>query len=321
MDQSFLEDAQGFKPAIGVLTMSLSGNNIGEGGYDQYMLGVNRQYVELAGNVAVPIRFDLPEDELLALLSQLNGVLFTGGNLILVNPKTGEHHQYYKTAKTIFQYAKDMKDKHNDYFPLFGNCQGFQVFCMIVSGDYKDLLTVMPALSTIRKIIWTSDSIKQEGKMISHFSDELIQKMREYPLAIHAHQYAIDSRDFEQFESLKAFWKILAVDEFLFGFKHYPTIIEAHDYPIYAVLFHPEYQLMKLDPKSPVYHRNDWREDTDLIAQNWSSFIRSESTKCSHRVRKEELHRLVNEGKQEFDYVFIPNVFSLPAVRYRKAIE
>ena len=70
-------------------------------------MGVNKQFVELAGNVAVPIRYDLPEDELLALLSKLNGVLFTGGNLILVNPKTNEHHQYYNSAKVIFQYSLD----------------------------------------------------------------------------------------------------------------------------------------------------------------------------------------------------------------------
>jgi len=47
---------------------------------------------------------------------------------------------------------------------------------------------------------------------------------------------------------LKKFWKVIAYDSYLFGFKNYPTIIEAHDYPIYAVLFHPEYQLTKRPP-------------------------------------------------------------------------
>ena len=63
----------------------------------------------------------MPDDELYSLLDQLNGVLFTGGGLVLFE-KNGHVHQYYKTAKKIYEYSMMMKDKKNETFPLFGTC-------------------------------------------------------------------------------------------------------------------------------------------------------------------------------------------------------
>ena len=79
--------------------------------HDQYILDVNREFVELGGNTAIAINYDISEPDLLALLSNINGVLFTGGGLDLIIPESGAQHQYYKTAKLIYQYAIDMKDK------------------------------------------------------------------------------------------------------------------------------------------------------------------------------------------------------------------
>jgi hypothetical protein len=79
-----------------------------------YVLGVNREFLETAGQVtAVPIHFDLPEDELLALLAQLDGVHFTGGGLHLYNFTTNEWHPYYITARRIFKYATENRVYQN----------------------------------------------------------------------------------------------------------------------------------------------------------------------------------------------------------------
>lgn len=81
----------------------------------------------------------MPEAELRSVLNQINGVYFTGGGLDLIDKKTGKPHQYYVTAKIIYQYAKDVKDKRKEEFPLLGICQGQQLFATLMSGD-KNIL-------------------------------------------------------------------------------------------------------------------------------------------------------------------------------------
>ena len=85
--------------------------------------------------------------------------------------------------------------------------------------------------------------MQKESKLFESFSDELINKMANNKLAYHAHFFAIHSKFYEEIESLKKFYKTIAHDTLLFGYWPYTTIIEAYEYPIYAILFHPEYQL------------------------------------------------------------------------------
>lgn len=55
----------------------------------------------------IPYNSDSEEDNtcLYEVLEQLNGFLFTGGNLTLVDKETGATHPYYRTAKKIIDYA------------------------------------------------------------------------------------------------------------------------------------------------------------------------------------------------------------------------
>lgn len=85
--------------------------------YDHFTWEHNVNFIHYAGTFAVPIRYDLPDQELYSLLDQINGVYFTGGGLIdLVNT------EYYKTAGKIYQYAVDQKDQHGVNWPIFGIC-------------------------------------------------------------------------------------------------------------------------------------------------------------------------------------------------------
>jgi len=50
--------------------------------------------VELGGAIPVPLSFTASDDELYSTLNKVNGVLFTGGGLTLVNNVTQEWHPY-----------------------------------------------------------------------------------------------------------------------------------------------------------------------------------------------------------------------------------
>jgi hypothetical protein len=49
-------------------------------------------------------------------------VLFTGGNLTLVDKETGEQHPYYKTAKLIVEYTVRVKEVQGIDFPILAIC-------------------------------------------------------------------------------------------------------------------------------------------------------------------------------------------------------
>ncbi|CDW89591.1 gamma-glutamyl hydrolase 1 [Stylonychia lemnae] len=306
-------------PVIGILTQPVSAGNRQNSEFDQYILDVNREFVELSGSCAVPIRYDLPENELLDLLAKINGVLFTGGALVLINRKTKEQSQYYKTAKFIFNYCLERKDKYNEHFPIFGNCQGFQVLTLIVANDNIDILEKFPALSNNRRVRWAfpNNEVKKESKFFENFSQELIDKMANNNLAYHAHFFAIHSRFYQEIESLRKFFKVIATDTLIFGFSPYTTIIEAHDYPIYAILFHPEYQLQNYTGwLSLATNKN---EDTIQIANLISEFYKQESLKNEHKFEnQEEFNKLRSEDVLESSYDFLKNLVTVKANRYKK---
>jgi gamma-glutamyl-gamma-aminobutyrate hydrolase PuuD len=58
--------------------------------YDQYILEVNKIFVQQGGSIVVPIYYNIQDEHLNELLDNIDGVLFTGGGLELVNPVTGE---------------------------------------------------------------------------------------------------------------------------------------------------------------------------------------------------------------------------------------
>ena len=94
--------------------------------YDEYVLDINYNFVQLMGGQPVHVSFmsDTPEDEelLYDTLNQLNGFLFTGGNLTLVNSQTGETHPYYRTAKKVLDYCCKQYDERGIEFPVLGVC-------------------------------------------------------------------------------------------------------------------------------------------------------------------------------------------------------
>ena len=69
------------QPVVGILTMPVWDDNMytEDFEYPHFVWEHNVNFVHYAGTWAVPIKYDLPADELAALLPQLNGVFFTGG--------------------------------------------------------------------------------------------------------------------------------------------------------------------------------------------------------------------------------------------------
>lgn len=81
------------KPVIGILTQPVDVSKKHMFDYTQYILEVNDNFIRWGGADTVAIPYNMPQDRLLELLNQINGVLFTGGGLELVD-KSGQMHPY-----------------------------------------------------------------------------------------------------------------------------------------------------------------------------------------------------------------------------------
>ena len=96
-------DFQTSQPAVGILTMPTQGPTE-LFPYGHHVWEHNANFVHYAGAYDIPIAFDVADDELYALLDQINGFYFTGGPLEMFS-ESGESHVYYETAKKIYRYA------------------------------------------------------------------------------------------------------------------------------------------------------------------------------------------------------------------------
>ena len=68
--------------------------------------------------------------------------------------------------------------------------------------------------------------------------------MADQAIAFHYHTYGISSADYEAIPSLKSFFKVLSTDRTEKGIK-FLTAMESYEYPIYAIMYHPEYQMLE----------------------------------------------------------------------------
>lgn len=97
------------QPIIGIITQPVNPSKFNHFSFRDYILEINDNFIRWSGSRTVRIPFDIQEQELAKLLPKINGVLFTGGSLDLINTETGEHHPYYTTSKRIFEYSQKLK--------------------------------------------------------------------------------------------------------------------------------------------------------------------------------------------------------------------
>ena len=234
------------QPLIGIVTLPVTVGKREQFNYNEYILSINNQFIQMSGSTAVYISYlsDTEEDNrrLYEILEQINGVYFAGGLLTLIDPVTGDTHPYYRTAKKIIDFSINLQDKHGIVFPILGICQGQYVLALHASGDQKDLLKEVSSSPNQSKVewAWPTDQVRLQSNLFSEFDQAIIEKMESEEHTKHLHTLGITLEDFEQSAKLKDFFKIISYDTTSAGVR-YPSGLEAKNYPIWCVLYHPEY--------------------------------------------------------------------------------
>lgn len=193
---------------IAIMTQPKSTLNNATFTEDEYVLDINRQYIEASGAEAVPLYYDISDKALYQLLNNVNGVHFTGGGLTLVDPATGARHPYFVTSQKIFEYAISRNDV-GDHFVLSGICQGFELFSLIVS-EKKDFLSEIEWEDVQRNVTWTEPS--NQIRQFRNFDTQVVEAMASQEITFHFHTFGVTLADYNANYNMNSFFKYNAID-------------------------------------------------------------------------------------------------------------
>ena len=223
------------------------------------------------------IPYNAKDDELYKVLSQVNGVFFTGGDLELYDPVTDVPHQYTVTAQKIVDYSIKATDS-GDYFPILGVCQGHELLHMLVANDSKALGWSQAEnlnLNTYFRVAHT------ESRMLAYFDSVIIEAMSSQNLLMHLHHRGILMETYNSYPSLNEFFKIVSTNN-INGVDIVSTA-EAHNYPIYLVQYHPE---AVYDPVSDL--KSNRAPINFQVAQQFADFFAYECNRNEHKFESQE---------------------------------
>lgn len=252
----------------------------------------------------------------MSLLEHIDGVHFTGGGLDLYDFFTGEYHPYYITAKRIFNYATSNKALNNGTehreFLVTGFCQGFELLGMLASNDKPDLLRYLPYDNVERPVFWnynTTEEVKKHSRLFEKFENSLLQKMHDTSIAFHYHSWGISQMDFDSIPSLKNFFKVISTDRTENG-EQFLTAMEAYNHNIYALMYHPEYQMLEF--VSEKTWNTIQNQDTQDIIEHIGEFIYEQASHLRKlNLKKSESKDLYTDSITYFQNVAIEDINKL----------
>jgi gamma-glutamyl hydrolase len=171
--------------------------------------------------IPVCIPYDLPKEDLLLCLDNVNGVLWTGG---AIENKTYTPYQkkvYTDTLYTCFQIAKQYNDQGRKY-PIWGTCQGFEFLFLFHNGKHTSIHSLPKHYGEgTFPITFTGNSLLRK------WFEPLEEEMKQKNCATHHHNYGVDIKEIPHL-------RILSTQD------DYINIIQYKEYPFYGVQFHPE---------------------------------------------------------------------------------
>ncbi|EGC28836.1 hypothetical protein DICPUDRAFT_51633, partial [Dictyostelium purpureum] len=233
------------RPVIGILSQPASSDKYKEYGY-QYIAASYVKYVESAGARVVPILYDQDEDTLRKLLNSINGILLPGGGVYF-----DEQPIYNKSLYLIWNYVIE-SNKRGDYFPLWGTCLGFEEIVSVAANTF-DVLTSFNASNYSIPLNLTDQvlNLSSNSLLFKEMPLEMLKTISNEPITMNNHRMGLSVETFNNFTSLHQFFDILSLNDDKSG-NTFISVIESKEYPIYAVMFHPEKPLFEWYEKEDI---------------------------------------------------------------------
>ncbi|KAJ8037221.1 Gamma-glutamyl hydrolase A [Holothuria leucospilota] len=285
-----------YRPIVGVLTQA-SPPIVREYG-STYIPATYVQFIALAGARVVPVFVNQSYEYYVDLFNSINGVLWPGGGL---DDILGSG--YGRAGKIFYDLAMKSYQKE-DYFPIWGTCQGFELMVSLAAG--KDVLAPLKSYNKNLNVTFTKGY--SHSKMMSGASKEVLDALRTKAVTYNGHKFSLTPTNYTKSATLHAQYDVLATSVNEEG-REFIALIEAKDYPFYGVQFHPEKPLFTWSTKTSIKHD----PTTLMVSQYFSNFFVNEARKNGHAFadpKKEEDALIFNyklvylKGKQNLDQAY-----------------
>lgn len=288
-------------PVIGVLTLP-EARCLQYG--DQVVVTSNARWLQAGGARVVPIFYDSTPEELDFVLSRVNGVFWTGGNVDF-NPhteaKTGT--QYLRATEYVLRYVM-RENRRGNYYPLWGTCLGFERMLQLIAEDDKaKIVEPFDAENYAINLGFTAPA--WDSRLFRSMSDELFTEVASPlgRLAFNNHGLGIQPDSFRNNTLLREHMNVLSVDLDRNG-KPFVSTVEGKTWPLYGTQWHPE--------KAPWEWNPAWRiERNDLAIQLSNYFGRFFVNECKYNKNQ-------FENLQQEDRMLLHNWVSIPNSAIRK---
>ena len=168
---------------------------------------------------------------------------------------------------------------------------------MLASNDKKDLLQDLKRDDVQRQVTWqwnTTDQIQRQAKMFSEFESSLLTHMKNDMITFHYHSYGVSLEDYQQIPSLNNFFKLLSTDVAENGVT-YITGLQSNNFPIYALMYHPEYQVMDFESEHTFNVVKN--QQTIDIFEHLGEFIYKEALR--NRIHNQPLYEAEAKYREE----------------------
>lgn len=298
-----------YRPIIGILTNPDNDTKT----VNSTIAGSYVQWLSQGGARVAVIRYDTPLDELKQLFNSINGLFFQGGDNTLADDSP-----YFQVAKTLWNWAIS-KNTLGVYFPLWGTCQGFQLFSILAAEnqsvllhDHFDSWNVPMALQLTQA--------PSASRLFRGLSASQLITLTQQNSTQNLHHNGVLPESFSQNGKLRAMFQMLSVNYDLKG-QIFASTMEGKDYPFYATQWHPERNQYEWGPRENLDHSIAATE----LMQYFSNFFIQEARKNMNRfpTKDAELTSLIynyppySVEKDDYDGTPDEMVYLFPAVSKR----
>lgn len=264
------------------------------------------QWIESAGGRVVPLRYDTEPQKIKELLTSVNGVLFTGGEVDL---KAGPVNHYMDTATFLYDEVLRINEEEGVYFPLWATCMGIQVLSIVASRNRSVLTSgTFDSEDMSLPLEITRDGL--DSHLFANASSELMTVLQRENVTSNLHHDGVTPASFAA-SNLSLAFSVVSTNRDRKGVEFISTI-EHLTSPIYGVQWHPERPQYEFKEGTGINHGPVAIEAMQYFANFFVNEARMNQNVFPGGTVEEEQHLLYNyiphyKGNSEMVYLFYNN--------------